>query len=357
MVRVMVIGVASALLAGCGLDLFNTEFDDIEPAETYQSATLTPAPTQVDELVVMTWNIKFGGGRIDFFFECHGDRALMSQGEVEGNLSAVVAKINELDPDVLLLQEVDVGAKRSVYIDMVQWILDRTDLNFGVYASQWKADFIPSDGIGRMDSGNAILSRWPLNGGTRIALPLVSDFDTLKSYFYLKRNMLRAQLAVPGHDDVFVVDVHTEAFSKDGTKRQQIDQFKAELDRLVAEGFRFVAGGDLNALPPGTVKLSGFEDARCTDEDFDADDFSAETDWLEPLYEYASAIDRAAYEADNAPHFTHTTDKAGFWNRKLDYLFTNLTVVPGTGVTHQGQSGTPTMPLSDHAPVTFVVAL
>ena len=27
----------------------------------------------------MNYNVKFGGGRIDFFFDCFGDRVLMSK--------------------------------------------------------------------------------------------------------------------------------------------------------------------------------------------------------------------------------------------------------------------------------------
>ena len=61
----------------------------------------------------------------------------------------------------------------------------------------------------------------------------------------------------------------------------------------------------------------------------------------------------ADYQADNASHHTHTTDGRGFWNRKLDYLFTNGRWLACSGTTHQDEAsgGMATMPLSDHAPV------
>src|SRR5690606_1556391 len=104
--------------------------------------------------------------------------------EVETNLQRIADVINAVDPDVLFLEEVDVNSKRSAFVDQVQWLLDHTQLNHGAYASQWRADFVPSDGLGAMDSGNAILSRWPLDDATRFALPLREDQSALVRYFY-----------------------------------------------------------------------------------------------------------------------------------------------------------------------------
>jgi endonuclease/exonuclease/phosphatase family metal-dependent hydrolase len=308
----------------------------------------------------MNYNVKFGGGRIDFFFDCFGDRVLMSRAEVVANLARLVEKIKKYDPDVLVVQEVDVSSKRGAYLDQLQWLLDHSELRYAVYASQWKADYVPSDGLGAIDSGNAILSKYPLSGAERIALSLRSEQSSIERYFYLKRNVLRARLEVPGKAETYVVAVHADAYSKDGTKRQHIDRFAQELDRLAASGATVIGVGDLNTLPPGTQKQFGFPDSVCDDEEFVADDYREEADWLTPLYDaYTPEIPLAAYQADNASYFSHTVDKDGFWNRKLDYVFTNADVVPGSGLVHQdtAHGGMETMPLSDHAPVTVELEL
>jgi endonuclease/exonuclease/phosphatase family metal-dependent hydrolase len=349
---------ALSLFPAC--DPFHTTFDDLEDAKTYQAAHIEAPPAWAGRLVVMNYNVKFGGGRIDFFFDCHGNRVLMSKDEVTSNLQGLAAKINQVDPDVLVLQEVDVNSKRAAYVDQMQWLLDHTALNYGVYASQWKADYVPSDGIGAVDSGNAILSKFPLSEAQRIALALRTDQSGLTRYFYLRRNILRARLDVPAGRPVYVVAIHAEAYAKDGTKRQHIDRYKEELDTLADGGAWVIGCGDFNTLPPGTAKTSGFPDSVCTNEDFIADDYSAETTWLDGLYEtYTPEIPLADYRADNAPYFSHTTDKDGFWNRKLDFIFTNGNVVPGTGLVHQDEAhgGMATMPLSDHAPVTVEIEL
>jgi endonuclease/exonuclease/phosphatase family metal-dependent hydrolase len=260
---------------------------------------------------------------------------------------------------LLLLQEADVNSKRSAYVDQVKWLLDHTGLNYGVYASQWRADYVPSDGIGAVDSGNAILSRYPIRDAERVALSLRGDLPAIERYFYLRRNLLRARVDV-GARTLDVVNVHAEAYAKDGTKRAHIERFQAELERLAESGALVLAGGDLNALPPGSVQLSGFPDSVCEAEDYQADDFSAETAYLDSLYErYDTAIPLADYERDNTPYFTHTTDKNGFWNRTLDHLFTNGSFEPGSGLVHQDEEhgGMETMPLSDHAPQSAVLEL
>ncbi|HEY3235136.1 MAG TPA: endonuclease/exonuclease/phosphatase family protein [Polyangiaceae bacterium] len=352
---VSLLGVAT--LIAC--DPFHTTFDAVEDAKFYRASQLTPPPSSADRLLVMNYNVKFGGGRIDFFFDCFGDRVLMKKSEVMANLEGLVTKINQVDPDILVLQEVDINSKRAAYVDQMQWLLDHTRLNYGVYASQWKADYVPSDGIGPVDSGNAILSKFPLAEAERIALSLRTDQSWLERYFYLRRNILRARLDVSIGRSVYILAIHAEAYAKDGTKKQHIDRFIEELD-TTSQGAWVVACGDFNTLPPGTLKTSGFPDSVCTNQDFIADDYSAETTWLDHLYDrYTPEIPLADYQADNSPYFSHTTDKNGFWNRKLDYIFTNGTVVPGSGLVHQDPThgGMDTMPLSDHAPVTVEIEL
>lgn len=337
-------------------DPFHTQFDDVEPAAQYRATALQKPPVVGDELRVMTWNVKFAGGRIDFFFDCHGDRALMTEAEVLTHLDGLAAKIRQVDPDIVLLQEVDVASKRCAYVDTLQYLLDHTDLNHAAYASQWKADYVPSDGLGAIDSGNAIMSRWPLSESTRVALPLIDEQDALTRYFYLRRNVLKTRVDIPGAP-VWVVNVHTAAFATDGTKKKHIDSFKAELDALDAQGHLVIAGGDLNTLPPGSPQLHEFEDSKCVGE-FEADDYRDDVGWLDALYaDYREAIPIEDYAADPARYYTHTTDKDGFWNRRLDYLFTNATW--RDGLVHQSTElgGMETMPLSDHAPVTATVRL
>ena len=254
--------------------------------------------------------------------------------------------LQEVKPDILLLQEVDIQSKRSAYIDQVQWLLDHTHLNYGAYASVWKAQVIPSDGLGRMDMGTAVLSRWAITEAERIKLPLRGDQDALTKYFYLRRNILKTKIALPGLENFYAVNVHTSAFSMDDTRKRQIDRFKTELDKLSTSDALFVAGGDLNEIPPGSDKTDYCLEDKCSGESFhgpnddpkhkEGSSFTSEITWLQDLYDtYPAAVPHEDYLVNESQYFTHTTDWNGFWDRKLDYLFTNHQWIADSDSTHQ----------------------
>ena len=347
---------ANSMLVGCDALMFRNSFQDEEPAVMYTAKQMTEAPEDIDELLVINHNIKYGGGRLLFFWECGGTRYNMTEQEVRSHLDAVVEFINETEPDVLMLQEVDVLSLRSAYIDQVQYILDRTHLNHGAYASQHKSDYLPSDGMGRIDFGNATLSRWPISDATRYALPLVEEYPAYYQYFYLKRHILDAVVSVPGMDPLHVVNTHLEAFSDDGTKRKQIDQFHAHLTALNRAGASWVAGGDLNSIPDGSEVLKEFEDECSAESRFDGDNYEGEEAWLDALFaDFNSLMPLEEYQADNAAWFSYTGDPEVGWTRTLDYLFTNGTWVEGEVMQSVEQGGYETLPLSDHAPIRAVL--
>ena len=255
-----------------------------------------------------------------------------------------------------MLQEVDRNSTRSAYIDQTQTLLDATDLNYGAYASQHRVDFLPSDGMGHMDFGNAILSRWPIVEASRIALPLVEEYAGYYRYLYLKRHILDATIDLPGVDGFRAINTHLEAFSDDGTKRDQIDRFHEQLSSADGEGALFVASGDLNSLPPGATQMSDFPD-DCPGL-FDPDDYSKEEDWLDGLFaDFNSAMSLDEVADNEAAWFTYTGNPDEGWTRTLDYAFTNGSWVDGESYVMQdvASGGHDTLPLSDHAPVHMVL--
>ena len=327
-----------------------TTFDDIEDAVLYQSNLLKEYPAK-KTISVMTWNIRFGVARLDFALDACGDRVIISKGEVITGLEGIAKKINDSNVDIVLMQEVDVQSKRSSYIDQVQWLLDNTGMNYGVYASKWKSQIILADGIGRVDAGNLILSKWKLEDAKRHQLPLRGDQDGLTQLFYLRRNVITAKVDMPG-TPFFAVNAHLTAFATDDTKQKHISGFKTILDDIVASGFNFVAGGDLNAIPPNATKTNYCFDDQCNPGDYNPDDkkggcdFTQEISWLNDLYgKYEPAITLEEYGMKESKHYTHSPGDKLLLDRKLDYLWTYTSWT--NAATHQDATT-----LSDHIPVT-----
>ena len=87
-----------------------TTFNDTEDAILYQANLINEYPAK-KSVKVMTWNIRFGIARLDFFGDACGDKAIFSKGEVMVGLEGIAKKINETDVDIVLMQEVDIQSK------------------------------------------------------------------------------------------------------------------------------------------------------------------------------------------------------------------------------------------------------
>ena len=343
-----------------------TTFDVVEDAIMYEAKNFITAPAPEGSVRVMTWNIRFGIGRLPFFGDSCGDRSIFTEAEVLNMLELVATEIDAIGPDIILLQEVDRESKRTQYIDQVQWLLNHTEMNYAAYASMWKAQVIPSDGIGRIDAGNVVMSKWEIETAERIQLPLRTDQDALTQMFYLRRNALKAKIAIQGQDNFYAINTHATAFATDDTKQRHIDKFSEVLDEIDEAGYVFVAAGDLNSVPPGAEIDFCVEDACEGDRLHTAEDggphlegsyfnnFEDEPVLLQPLYNtYNTAISLA--DAVTSTHNTHSTSWDRELDRKLDYIFTNQEIVSETGQTHQ--DAVESRQLSDHAPVSVSIIL
>jgi endonuclease/exonuclease/phosphatase family metal-dependent hydrolase len=155
------------------------------------------------------------------------------------------------------------------------------------------------------------------------------------------------------------LNTHLAAFSKDGTRREQVEQLEEELAALDEDGHRFVLGGDFNLIPPDSEVTADFADVDCQKEDYEPTDYGDKVDVLQSMYDsYTPAIGLEEYRADNRPHLTYSADEEVFWTRKLDYLFTNGNFEPSSGLVHQNaeRGGMKTIHRSDHAPLTAVLS-
>lgn len=334
-----------------------TGFDDIETVPVYQvKNTVTPSPPD-SSVLVLTWNIRFGIGRLPWFGDACGKNSIFTREEIITRLDSVIDAINRINPDILLLQECDINSKRSAYINQFQYILDRTNFNYATYGYQWKAQFIPSNGLGRLEESNAIFSKWPITEAKRIQLDLREDQISIERFFYERCCMVTALIKIPGFKDLFTVNIHASAFSTDDTKHKHLISFKNELDRIESLGSLFVGGGDLNTLPLVSDSLDFCLEDACPDESFhqpgddpthkDGSNYAPEQEWMLPFYNtYESAVPLLKYQANQENYFSHTTRPEHLWDRKLDYLFTNSKWETNSDRTHQEL-----LFHSDHAPV------
>ena len=139
----------------------------------------------------------------------------------------------------------------------------------------------PSEGLGRMNLGNAIFSKYPITETLRISQSDRTDLDALTETFYIRRAIGQANIDLGGVQLAAFV-VHTEAYDEDGTKKRQIAHIH---DVLKSVSGPFVIGGD-HELPRQPSNLKAFPDERteplCSDE-FDQPPYTPEV--MRPFYD------------------------------------------------------------------------
>ena len=171
------------------------------------------------ELRVVTWNIHHGAG-------------LDERVDVE----RLGAELKALQPDFVLLQEVDVGCKRSDGIDIPKVLAQQ----LGMHAAF--AQNIPFQGG---SYGNAILSRYPIESQYNLHYRMLRDGE--------QRGLLTARVTTPA-GPIGIGCTHIDYREDDRERLQNV----AELLQLVRERGLIAVGGDFNDLPGSRV-----HDAAC----------------------------------------------------------------------------------------------
>lgn len=158
------------------------------------------------------------------------------------NLERVAEIVRMSRADVVLLQEVDNGTRRSGDVDQTARLKSLTGFQ-GVFGKA-----IDYDGG---QYGIAILSRWPIVSHSMVVLPVDSAARALASYE--SRGALVAIIAAPG-GMLRAIDTHLDA-SRDANRLQQARTLVAVSGSQRDSGATIV-GGDFNSEPgSGVVPL------------------------------------------------------------------------------------------------------
>lgn len=202
-----------------------------------------------------------------FFFDLAantGPDERPSKADIGQTLEGLAQLIKQQNPDIILLQEVDDGAKRTDYADQLAQLLSLLPDDYVCHTSSvyWQADYLPHPRImGAVGMKLSIISKYKISSATRRQLSLIPE-DPISQLFNLKRALQDVRLPVDGANELAVLNTHLSAFAKNtGTSERQINQIDAHLQLLNKAKTPWVIGGDFNLLPPGAYPLLA-EDQR-----------------------------------------------------------------------------------------------
>lgn len=158
------------------------------------------------------------------------------------NLEAVARIVDEHDADVVLLQEVDRGTKRSGGVDQLQVLIERTRLG-GVFGRTLDYDG-GQYGIAALSSGGFGLDE---------TVPLhVTPPPARAGGSHEPRGALVA-LAYTRLGRWQAITTHLDASAGDGYRVQEAERLRELVRIRRATGTPLMLGGDMNATPDSTV--------------------------------------------------------------------------------------------------------
>jgi endonuclease/exonuclease/phosphatase family metal-dependent hydrolase len=309
----------------------------------------TQAPMLVpgQALKVMTWNVQYLAGKRYVFWNdlAAGNDERPTPEDMAFSLDEVARVIRDEQPDIVLLQELDDGAKASGYQNQFKLLQDRvTDLYpCSTQAFDWKADFVPEPPIyGSVGRQLATLSRYQIEHAERLQLP-VAPANFISRQFKPKNALLVTHLPLSNGSQMAVFNTHLDRATTalDETLQSQVTAVAKVLDKYESRGTPWLIGGDFNLLPLGQYRRLPSEQRT----PYSADS-ALHVLWdkypMIPTNNEASGIDRAQW-------LTHYPNDPGLNgpDRTVDYLFYSPHLKRVQARVRQDD----TLRISDHLPV------
>lgn len=341
------LGVLGALALGLALWVRSLLWmpDDRMPAEVTCPAE-APAVPEGEPVRVLVWNVQYAGSRRHHFFYDGGRAVHVPPEDVAATLDGVAEVVRELDPDIILWQEIDRGSDRTGRVDQHAELLDRLAYPCHVSVPYHRVGYVPAPAhqhLGKVDMHLSVFSRYRLADATRIQLALL-DEPWWRQAFNLRRALLDVTAPTTHGGVLRLFDTHLSAFSRgDGTLGKQVAQLDAALTAAEKAGEAWILGADLNALPPGD------DPARLGP---DGAYYAETTSPVKRLFDrFPSPVSPQMYARDAARWRTYLPFGTAEADRTLDYVFV------GRRVEVRHVEVVPRTDLSDHLPIVVDIVI
>ncbi|MEM1239900.1 MAG: endonuclease/exonuclease/phosphatase family protein [Cyanobacteria bacterium P01_H01_bin.26] len=168
----------------------------------------------------------------------------------DDNLAGAISALRPLNADIIAFQEIDLDSKRSYGVNQVDALANALGFAKAGLAINWNKNYVPfpywpiSAHFGKIISGQAVLSRYPIAENQRIVLDKVANRPFFYNAVYLDRLAQVTQLQV-GNRPLLVINVHLEAF--DNPTRFSQTRAVQELAETYARDYPVLLVGDFNS--------------------------------------------------------------------------------------------------------------
>jgi endonuclease/exonuclease/phosphatase family metal-dependent hydrolase len=205
---------------------------------------------------LLTFNIGYAGmdAGADFFMDGGRGSRGSSLKQTRVNLQAIGAFLSATDPDLALLQEVDLRATRSYRLDERRELQSRLPGHGSIFAVNYKVPWVPvplTRPMGAVHGGLLTMSRFHVRAAFRRRLPGSEGWP--RQLAELDRCLAECRLPLRGGGELVLMHLHLSAFDRGGRIRsRQLAFLRERLQEEYRQDNHVIAGGDWNHGLPGS---------------------------------------------------------------------------------------------------------
>lgn len=217
------------------LEVIGDGFKDLNPNDTF---------------TVMTWNLGYGalGDNADYYKNGGKMVQTADRTRVDKNMKGVLTKIDEIKPNILMVQEVDTSSKRSSHVNELTSIANHFNAYSYSFAMNYSALYIPfpiNDTIGSVNSGIANFSKFTMESSKRISIPSGSIWPFTTTDY--KRCFLVSYIPIKDSEKQLVlINVHLDDNNKG--REKEIKKLVTLLEKETKKENYIIVGGDFNSI-------------------------------------------------------------------------------------------------------------
>lgn len=211
------------------------------------------------ELSAVSYNIGFGAYSQDFTFfmdtgydeegkETCGTKSWgKNKEEINTNINGSISTLKEINPDFMMIQEVDTNSTRSYGVnqrDIFTASFETSDFTFAVNFHTMFLPYPLYQMHGIVNGGLLTLSNYKIKQAKRVEYTVSSSLSKL---FDLDRCFTENTIDVANGKKLHIINSHLSAYDEGGLiRKQQFDELNAYLKSYKESGDYVIVGGDFN---------------------------------------------------------------------------------------------------------------
>ncbi|MBR3210562.1 MAG: endonuclease/exonuclease/phosphatase family protein, partial [Bacilli bacterium] len=201
-----------------------------------------------DSFTIMTWNIGYAalGDNADYFRENGKMVQTADRNRINYNINGIRSKIDEIRPNVIMMQEIDKNSKRVSHVDEVSSFKNHLSNYSVVFASNYKVTYLAyplTDRVGKVHSGIATLSKYTIESAKRVSLP--SNYVWPAKMMKEKDCFLISYIPIKDSEKKLVlINVQFSKTNKEKNTIKQMEALKEIMEKEEKKGNYIIVGGD-----------------------------------------------------------------------------------------------------------------